>query len=83
MLAEPIRDVHDVAFHLWADPDKRVGPARRVAVAHITAIRPAVDIITPTRARQSSRAAGYVDRLLARLFSAVCQIPHLLFYAQT
>jgi hypothetical protein len=58
---------------LWADPDKRVGPARPVAVAHITAIRPAVDVITPTRALQSSRAAGYVYRLLAK--TVFCRLP--------
>lgn len=42
---EPIRDVHDVVFKLWSDPDKRVGPARPVAVAHIVGIRPSVDVI--------------------------------------
>ena len=27
-LTEPIRDVQDVVLKLWADPDKRVGPAK-------------------------------------------------------
>ena len=27
-MTEPIRDVQDVVFKLWSDPDKRVGPAR-------------------------------------------------------
>lgn len=44
-LIEPIRDVHEVVFSLWPDPDRRVGPARPVAVAHIVAVRPAVEVI--------------------------------------
>ena len=44
-VTEPIRDTYDVVFRLWADPDKRVGPARPVAVAHVTGIRPQVEVI--------------------------------------
>ena len=44
-LAEPIRDVRAVVFKLWADPDKRMGPARPAAVGYITGIRPEVDVI--------------------------------------
>jgi hypothetical protein len=44
-LFEPIRDVHEVTFSLWPDVDKRVGPARPVSVAHIVAVRPAVEVI--------------------------------------
>ena len=44
-LTEPIRDVRDVVFKLWADPDKRVGPARPVVVGYITGIRPQVEVI--------------------------------------
>ena len=44
-LTEPIRDVQDVVLKLWADPDKRVGPARPVAVGYITGIRPQVEVI--------------------------------------
>jgi hypothetical protein len=43
-LVEPIRDVHDVVFKLWSDPEKRVGPARPAAVGYINGIRPAVDV---------------------------------------
>jgi hypothetical protein len=43
-LVEPIRDVRDIVFKLWADPDKRVGPARPAAVGYIMGIRPAVDV---------------------------------------
>jgi hypothetical protein len=44
-LTEPIRDVRDVVFRLWPDPDKRVGPVRPVAVAHIVNVRPRVEVI--------------------------------------
>jgi len=43
-LVEPIRDVRDVVFKLWPDPDKRVGPTRPAAVGYIMGIRPAVDV---------------------------------------
>jgi hypothetical protein len=43
-LVEPIRDVKDVVFKLWPDPDKRLGPARPAAVGYINGIRPAVDV---------------------------------------
>jgi hypothetical protein len=43
-LVEPIRDVRDVVFKLWSDPDQRVGPARPAAVGYIMGIRPAVDV---------------------------------------
>jgi hypothetical protein len=39
VLVEPIRDVHDVVFKLWPDPDKRMGPARPAAVGYIMGIR--------------------------------------------
>jgi hypothetical protein len=44
-ITEPIRDAQDVVFKLWPDPDRRVGPARPVAVGHITRIRPQVEVI--------------------------------------
>jgi hypothetical protein len=43
-LVEPVRDVRDVVFKLWSDPEKRIGPARPAAVGYINAIRPAVDV---------------------------------------
>lgn len=45
MLIEPIRDVHEVTFSLWPDPDKRVGPVRPVAVAHMIRTPPAVEVL--------------------------------------
>ncbi len=44
-LTEPIRDVHEIVFKLWPDPDKRVGPNRPVSVAYITNIRPHIEVI--------------------------------------
>src|SRR5688572_3397893 len=44
-LFEPIRDVHEIVFKLWPDPDKRVGPARPAAVGYIMNIRPEVEVI--------------------------------------
>jgi len=44
-LIEPIRDIHDVVFKLWPDPEKRVGPARPAAVSYIMGIRPEVDVV--------------------------------------
>src|ERR1700719_1452947 len=44
-LIEPIRDINDIVFKLWPDPEKRVGPARPAAVGYINGIRPAVDVI--------------------------------------
>jgi hypothetical protein len=43
-LIEPIRDVKDVVFKLWPDPEKRIGPTRPAAVGDINGIRPAVDV---------------------------------------
>jgi len=43
-LVEPVRDVQDVVFKLWSDPEKRVGPARPAAVGYINGIRPTVDV---------------------------------------
>jgi hypothetical protein len=43
-LIEPIRDVRDIVFKLWPDPETRVGPARPAAVGYINGIRPAVDV---------------------------------------
>jgi hypothetical protein len=43
-LVEPIRDIKDIVFKLWPDPEKRVGPARPAAVGDIMGIRPAVDV---------------------------------------
>ena len=45
-LVEPIRDVHDIVFKLWSDPEKRVGASRPAAVGYINGIRPAVDVAT-------------------------------------
>jgi hypothetical protein len=44
-ITEPIRNVQEVVFTLWADPDRRVGAARPVAVGHIMGIRPQVEVI--------------------------------------
>jgi hypothetical protein len=44
-LTEPVRDTLDVVIKVWADPDKRVGPARPVAVAHIMSVKPEVEVI--------------------------------------
>ena len=46
---EPLRDVRDVVFHLWPDRDFRIGPARPVAVAHITRVRPNIEVIASCR----------------------------------
>ena len=43
-LVEPIRDVQDVVFKLWSDPEKRIGPARPAAVGYINGVRPTVDV---------------------------------------
>ena len=43
-LAVPIRDTVNVEFSLWSDPDRRVGPARPVAVAYVNQIRPVLSI---------------------------------------
>jgi len=44
-LVEPIRDVDQVRFSIWPDPDRRVGPNRPAAVAHLVGIRPEVSVI--------------------------------------
>jgi hypothetical protein len=44
-LFEPLRDVNEVTFSLWPDHDKRVGPARPAAVAHIMRTRPEVEVL--------------------------------------
>jgi hypothetical protein len=48
-ITEPLRDVRDVVFHLWPDANFRVGPARPVAVAHITRVRPHIEVIASCR----------------------------------
>ena len=46
---EPLRDVQEVVFHLWPEKDFRVGPARPVGVAHITSVRPRIEVIGSCR----------------------------------
>src|SRR5688572_28018131 len=46
---EPLRDVREVVFHLWPEKDFRVGPARPVGVAHITSVRPRIEVIGSCR----------------------------------
>jgi hypothetical protein len=44
-LLEPIRDSEAIVIKLWPDPDKRVGPARPAAVAHIMRVRPEIEVL--------------------------------------
>ena len=43
-LVSPLRETVDVEFSLWSDADRRVGPARPVAVAYVNQVRPVVTI---------------------------------------
>jgi hypothetical protein len=57
-LTEPVREARDAVLKLWSDPDKRVGPARPVAIRYITGIQPQVEVIERAVPLPSSHASG-------------------------
>ena len=44
-MPEPVRDVHEIVLKLWADSEWRVGTVRPASVAHITGIKPDVEVL--------------------------------------